>query len=195
LSSDQDESPFVRAFIAVEINEDVRREICRVQDRLKRIGSHVSWVRPENIHLTFEFLGDLARDRIVPVAGVIDRSASESRAFSLEVRGVGSFGRAGSPRVVWVGVGDSAELCALHARAHRGLTDLGIGIEGRPFRPHMTIGRVRSSRGRKELSEALVPLGKTDFGVCGVRQLTLMQSRLRPGGPEYSPLHVAPLGG
>jgi len=194
-SDEHKESPFVRAFIAIGISDEVRGEIALVQNRLKKTGAHVSWVRPENIHLSVQFLGDISRDRIEQASRVVAAAAGAVRVFSLRVCGVGSFGRGGSPRVIWAGTEDCAELAALHCHVRRGLAEVGIKTEERPFRPHLTIGRVRSSRGRQDLAAALAPLENAVFGMCEIAQLNLMRSTLRPSGAEYTPLYSAPLGG
>jgi len=189
------ESPFVRSFIAVGISEEVRGEITLVQNRLKKTGAHVSWVRPENIHLSLQFLGDLARDRIEAVSRVVNTAAGSVQVFHLVVRGIGSFGRGGSPRVIWAGTEHCPELGILHSHVQKGLADVGIKTEERTFRPHLTVGRVRSSRGRQDLIAALKPFESTLFGECEIDRIKLVQSKLRPSGPEYTSLHSAPLGG
>ena len=125
---------------------------------------------------------------------VIKEAAATASGFSLTIHGIGSFGRSGSPRVIWAGVRACPSLHALQSDVHEGLIAIGLPLEERPFRPHLTIGRVRSSRGRKELAAALVPLEDTAFGTSEINNVTLMESVLRPSGPEYTPLHCVPFG-
>lgn len=189
----QAERPFARAFVAIEIPADVRAKLAAVQDELKKTRAHVSWVPAANIHLSLAFLGDVSRDSLPLIGAALDEAAALTEAFSLFAADIGVFGSPRSPRVIWAGIGASPSLQSLQKTVADHIRALRIELEDRPFKAHLTLGRVRSSRGRADLAAALERLGPREFGAFQVRRVLLMESRLQPGGAEYTPRHAAPL--
>ena len=151
----------VRAFVAVDISEGARDALSEATARLQhQTPSAVRWVRPEGIHLTLKFLGDVDAGLVDRILGALEPTARGTGPFSLGLSGLGAFPSADSPRVVWVGLkGDLAPLGELQARIDRQLNaDLGFAPEGRPFRPHLTLGRLRqgaSAADRRRVAEAM----------------------------------------
>jgi 2'-5' RNA ligase len=180
---------FVRAFVAVEIGEEVRARLAETQTRLKKSGARVSWVLPQNMHLSLAFLGDVGRDAVLALGPALDEAVKPFSPFSFEVADLGSFGGALSPRVIWAGMRDTEQLLALQAGVADAVRAVGLPLEDREFKPHLTIGRVRASQGRDALVEAVESVGEIRFGRVDVAGIVLMRSVLRPGGPEYSALH------
>lgn len=186
----------IRAFIAIEIPDEVRVALDHVLSRLRRTGAHVSWVRPENIHLTLVFLGDVPSDRIPDIQYELDRVATSASAFEMMVEGVGSFGSPKAPRVIWAGVTESSgSLIALQRDLAAALRALGIPVESRPFHAHLTLGRMRSRRGAAALTSALSSASVTVHGLVRVDRVSLFESRLHPEGARYTILHSATLKG
>jgi 2'-5' RNA ligase len=189
-----DSSPFVRAFVAIEIGEDVRRRLAEAQDRLRRASAHVAWVPPQNIHVSLAFLGDIPRETIVPkVAAALDKAAGPVSPFGFDVAELGTFGSRRSPRVIWAGVHGEEPLKALHGRVYAALAVLGLRLDEREFAPHLTLGRVRSPRGVEDLMKAIAALGQPAFGRVETTRVLLMRSTLLPSGAEYAVLHESPL--
>ncbi len=185
----------MRVFVAVKINDEIRRRLGEVQQTLRRIDAHVGWVRPENVHLTLAFLGDIPRDALAPLFGGLDGLARERQPFVVEARGVGAFGGR-RPKVIWVGVGDpSGALSDVQRRVAALCSELGLWVEEREFRPHLTIGRARSSRGGAALAKAMEPFAEADFGPVEIRDVHVMRSELLAGGPRHTELNRSPLGG
>ena len=183
--------PFVRAFIALEVGEAVRAELAAVQDELRAAQAHVSWVAPENLHVSLAFLGDIEPVVVADLSGALDAVASPVAPFSFTVATVGTFGSSRSPRVLWAGVSDAGEARKLHSLVAEQATALGLALDGREFHPHVTLGRVRSSRGRDALGAALVGVRDRTFGETGASRVVLMRSVLGPSGARYTPLHAA----
>jgi len=181
----------IRAFIAIEINDETRRALVGTQSLLKETGAHVAWVAPANIHGSLVFLGDVVQDLIPKVGQVLDTAAAATTPFAFDVVNVGTFGRPDSPRVIWAGVRDPAPLQALHAKVAAGLRELQIPLETREFVPHLTLGRVKSSRNRRELAQAIQTAAATSFGHVAATRVVLMRSMLRPSGSEYLMIHPA----
>lgn len=190
-----DENP-LRAFVAIEIGEDVRRALGDLQERARRSGARVGWVAPQNIHLTVLFLGDIFPPQARGLAGALDEMAASLPSFECEAAGTGFFGSARSPRVLWAGVrGAEAELADVHARSRVAASRLGIRTEDRAFAPHLTLGRVRSGQRVGELTSAWASATNTRFGLVRVERLLLMQSHLEHQGVRYSILHASALKG
>jgi 2'-5' RNA ligase len=186
----------IRVFVALPINEEVRGGLAVIQKRLKQSGARVGWVKPANIHLTLAFLGYVPETQVTDLAAVMDEAASRVPAFRFEVAAIGTFGSPHSPRVVWAGVEDpSGTLSLLHQELVVGLAGLDIPLDDRPFRPHLTLGRVRSRRGVVELTSALGSVKNSRLGGVEAGSLHLMRSRLESQGAQYSLLHASPLTG
>ena len=186
----------IRAFIAIEIPDEVRTALVRVQQRLRKVGAKVSWAPPENIHLTLLFLGDVGAALIPDVERELDRMADTVPPFAMAVDGVGSFGSPKSPRVIWAGVAESTgTLAELQMRLAGAVRALGVPLEDRPFHAHLTLGRVRSSRGAGALTSALSSASVTVHESIRVDRVSLFESRLHPEGARYTILHSATLKG
>lgn len=177
----------LRAFIAVEISDEVRAGLAGLQDGLKKCDAKVGWVAPENIHLTLVFLGDIFRAQIEPLGAALGAVSAATDSFEFHVGGTGFFGSPRSPRVLWVGITDSSlALARFQADIAAAVRGLGFRIEDRPFVPHLTLGRVRARAGVDELTSTLALARNTAYGLVSVRRLLLMQSHLEHRGVRYS---------
>ncbi len=190
----------LRAFIAVELPPAARDAVEGViRDLRARTGDGVRWVRPEGVHLTLKFLGDIDAYTVPALSQALDRCAAPAAPFDLCLEGVGAFPNARRPRVVWVGLGGGLEaLLGLQQSIEGELEALGYARERRAFTPHLTLGRVRDrlppTQGRA-LSEALGVVSVQPGVGMPVREVSLIKSDLRPSGAVYTRLHAAGLGG
>jgi 2'-5' RNA ligase len=183
----------MRLFVAVNLPDDVRRDIVRAAEPLRAAGLAVKWVDGAGIHVTLKFLGEVARERLGEMAAALDRAAAGARAFPLAVGGFGAFPSPEHARVIWVGCDPAPPLELLQHAVEREFSALGFPVEGRPFRPHITIGRARSDHrgGVRGLAARLAALEfATEFPV---RSLDLMESVLSPAGARYAVGHAVPL--
>jgi len=162
---------------------------------LKQTGADVRWVKPENIHLTLKFLGDIEEDLSHEVVHVIEGTCRKFKPFTLTVRGTGVFPNARAPRVLWVGLSQDKDLTGIKHGIDAGLVPLGFAPEDRAFVPHLTIGRLRSSRGHSALLDKVARLRDNSYGVIDVASIVLMRSDLGPQGARYTKLAETPLGG
>jgi 2'-5' RNA ligase len=182
----------LRLFVAVLIPEDVRGRLGAAQERLRAAGAEVSWVKPDNIHLTLKFLGDTDPGALPRIQAAL-RGVGPQGAFRLTLEGLGAFGGR-APRVVWAGVTVGMQPLAGLAGAVDGvLGRVGIAREKRPFAAHATLGRVRSPRNAEALLAGIQAGRAEDFGEVAVQEFALMQSRLHPQGSIYTPLDRYPL--
>ena len=190
----------LRAFIAIELPQSVLDYIQTIQDAL-RAGrfSSIAWTRPQGIHLTLKFLGNILPDQVPQVVEAMESSARECGPLRLTTREIGAFPGMDRARVLWLGVhGDVRALTALQARLDGALAALGFPRETRPFSAHLTLGRVRDGMPPAE-RRRLGPLAasvRTDGGVSfDVTAVSLMRSMLTPTGAIYDRLAEAPLRG
>ncbi len=185
----------IRTFIAFCLPVDIQNYLGSLISEFKKTAADVKWVRPENIHLTLKFLGEQDNKRIKAIKQIIDETAVNYMAFSLELAGVGGFPTLEAPRVIWMGIamGDK-ETRAIAEELDEKISRLGIPKESRPFSSHITIGRVRSPLNRQTLVSAIkncaIEEKKLKFAV---ERITLYKSTLTSQGPIYEVIHEASL--
>lgn len=180
----------VRLFVAVEITEEIRKNLAGLQDDLKRVDADVGWVVPENLHITAKFLGSLDEEKIAAVVDILKDSVSHIKPFDLDYRGVGVLPTEKNPRVIFADVIDAGGILAkIHERLDNQLVALGVEHEDRKFTAHLTVGRIKTRRNVRKLVENLNSYHGFDFGSERVTQVVLMKSDLLPDGPIYTKMH------
>jgi 2'-5' RNA ligase len=182
------QSAEIRSFIAIEIPSDVRRFLSDLISQLKRTGADVKWVRPESIHLTLKFLGNVRADLIPQIAATIAPAFVDFAPAAVSASGVGVFPGMRRPRVVWAGVTDpGGRLAGLASNIENRLEPLGFEREQRSFNPHLTLGRVNSGRGASELADTITRLADAQGPSFTAEHAVLFQSVLTPAGAVYTP--------
>ena len=183
-----------RSFFAVELSAEIAVGVRKIQGALKERATGVRWVRPEGIHLTLKFLGEVEPDRIEGIVHKAEEVIQGVNPFSVRIRGGGGFPAAKNPRVIWIGVEDhSGMLKQLQTRIEAGMAELGFTQEKRGFTPHLTVGRLRSGKGSKTVAQAIDAIKTSDLGSMEVREIILFRSLLMPAGAVYTKLHSFPL--
>ena len=186
----------IRCFLAIELPKLILRKIEEVQGDFRSTHADVRWVSPERIHVTLKFFGNIEESRIDPIFNSIEEPVQNTLPFSLKVRGVGAFPHLKNPRVIWVGLVDGLEaLASLQKETEAQLEKIGFPPENRPFHPHLTLGRMKSSRGKEELVGRIERHKEEEFGDIQVERVVLFRSDLRPSGPIYTALREMKLGG
>jgi len=177
-----------RTFIAIDIDEEVRKKIVSAQGQLEATGADLKLVEPPNIHVTMKFLGDIPDDKIGEIFRALERSVVGVSKFDIRVRGIGVFPNLNYIRVIWAGVDEGKdELTDLEKKIDRELQPVGFRPE-RGFVPHLTIARVRTARQKERLASFVKQMSDVDFGVTRVFAVELKQSTLTRKGPIYSTL-------
>ncbi|MBC7188086.1 MAG: RNA 2',3'-cyclic phosphodiesterase [Calditrichaeota bacterium] len=179
----------IRTFIAIDIPAAQKEQIAQLQATLRRVGGRISWTRPEGIHLTLKFLGDVDQAQIPAVAEAVARASRQVAPFEVSIAGVGAFPNFRQPRVLWVGIEEPTGRLKTLARAiEEELRPLGFPPEGRDFSPHLTLGRVKDPRGVESVVRALQ---QANFaaGTFVAHEVRVMKSDLKPTGAEYTALH------
>jgi 2'-5' RNA ligase len=191
----------IRTFIAIELDESIKNELTKLQERLKDKAPRgsVRWVKPKGIHLTLKFLGDVPADQIEEITKALQKGCQGVAPFSLSCGGLGCFPNLNRPRVMWVGIQEeTGTLAQLKKSIEGNVAPLGYPTEKRKFSPHLTLGRVqrRASAGdRRQLGDLI---GTLDIGLLGqmeVHSVNLMRSDLRPSGAVYTRLAEVELKG
>jgi len=186
----------MRLFVAADLPAEVRARLGAVQKALARLPLEVRWTRPEGIHLTLTFIGEVPEDRVEPIRAALRGSGCGALApAALAARGVGVFPDRGRPRVLWAGVVGEVEAAGRVKRVvDEALAPVGVVPEDRPFRPHLTLGRVSGGRGG-DWRAVLEPHVADEFGAFTLAACVLFESRLGAGGARYHALESVPLAG
>ena len=189
----------VRAFVAIELEGEVQMALRSLHGRLKKapLARLGRWVAPESIHLTLKFLGDVPAARLPEVQAAVERACQGVTPFEIAISELGCFPNLQRPRVVWVGVEEpSGALRRLQSAVERELARLGFRPEGRGFKPHLTLARIRDqarSRERAQLGAWVRQQSVPQRATMRVCRVSLMRSVLGPGGAVYTRLGEAPL--
>ena len=183
----------IRTFIAIELPELIKTILGEIQKELRKTGAHISWTKPANIHLTLKFLGDLDEKRVELLLQTTCQSVAEAKPFVLTTGDLGFFPNQKRPRVMWIGLGgDIPAITDLQEKLDRDLAAVGFPADDKPFSPHLTIGRFRTS---KNINSLCNKISEIDFGAIQfvVDHITVMRSQLDPAGAIYTPLEKCPL--
>jgi len=184
----------IRTFIAIDVPLDLKKGIGRIQTELIKLGGgRISWVKPEGIHLTLKFLGDVTRDEMKEVVESVRKTVSKHDDFVLRTTVKGGFPRLSQPRTLWVGVDGGDVLMELHKDLEVYLTTAGFGPEDAKFHPHLTVCRV------KEIDKgAILPAKFADYPLESFEwmagSVNVMMSRLSPSGADYKCIEAIKLG-
>lgn len=182
----------LRLFIAVPIPEGMKESLEVLQSSWKVRAHGVRWVKPEGLHITLKFLGNVPEEQLQAIKEAMKKALLGFTPFEVRVKGVGAFPSLRSPRVLWVGIEDEkGKLKEIFKALERALEKLGFPREDRPFSPHLTLGRVKGKGDFGFLNKS----SGLDFGALLVKEVILFKSDLKPEGAEYTPLYAVPLGG
>jgi len=182
----------MRLFAALPIPDPARATIASLLDDLRRSDWPVRWVRPEGIHLTLKFYGEVMPERLDVIEEAVRFATAGTGPVPLRIGELGAFPTVTRPRVLWIALEAPAALELLQDRLERGGVEIGFPPEGAPYRPHVTLGRVREGH-------RLPPGALESYQVAAERlsflaeELVLYESVLTSDGPHYQPRLVLPL--
>ena len=179
-----------RTFCAIELSDEVRVQLHEHVRRLREAvpDASASWSRPENVHLTLKFFGNVPTQDLAKISAAASRVANEFSPFQIRIGGTGVFPRRSRPQVLWVGVEDSLNrLSELQQRLEEEFGREGFAKEDRGFRPHLTIARLRRPEDARPLTEAHIQT-KFSFVEVPVNEVVLFRSELSPKGSRYTPI-------
>jgi 2'-5' RNA ligase len=180
----------MRTFIAIDLPEYIHAALGQKQAAFRAACPDARWTRPEGIHLTLKFLGEISEERVKQVTEVLAGLGAVEK-FSIEVKGFGFFPDARRPRVFWVGLEAPPALGELVRRVEAAMEKLGFAPEDRPFAPHLTLARFKTPRPQPTLKALLEREGEVGnlqpplLGRFEVSEFFLFESKLSPHGAEY----------
>ena len=187
----------IRSFLAFELPVDIKKTAIRVAGEIRDSGLDVRWVKAENIHLTMVFLGNVKAEEIEGIEEEVRDVCPGYGSFDIALKGMGCFPNRRRPRVLWVGLdGDIERMSHFRDDLQRALKAFGIKEEKRPFNPHLTFGRFRSTRKMgSRLEELLSEYAALESPAETLSELYLFKSDLKQGGAVYTKLESWPLSG
>jgi len=191
--SHQNKGKKVRSFIAIEVPENIQKEVVSLMENISHDCAKVRWVKKENIHLTLIFLGEIAEDVIDQVKERMHTVSKNHKAFNMALQGTGVFPNFRRPRVLWVGVSPESEEPIIHlARDLMNSLDFLKIDERKDFAPHITFGRIKSVYDSVSLKSGIESISiKTEEFTA--KEITLFKSVLKPDGAVYTPVTKFPL--
>ena len=181
--------PKIRAFIAIEIPDEIRKKIGDLQSILKGMGGRISWTKPGNIHLTLKFLGDTDEGLIDDIAEELKQAVKPINQFQINVKELGTFPNFRQPRVIWVGAkSEKDQLIELAKNIETRMEILGFKREKRKYSGHLTLGRVKDVKSIPPVIDRLQQ--NEDFYAVSftVKEIFLIKSELHSAGAIYTPL-------
>ncbi len=180
-----------RLFIAIGLSPELHQRLLPLREALvtarERQGGGLSIPPLANLHLTLQFLGDTPASLVPVIDRHLNLALSGCAAFTVPVRGVGAFPQLNRPRIIWAGLSSSEKLTSLHRHVIDGLDGLPLRLDRKPFKPHLTLARVKQTHGH-HIQDALKPYLSEDFGVLKVESVRLYRSELHQSGAVYTPL-------
>ena len=184
--------PLVRTFLAIPLPEEIvltAQGFCR---KLAGAFPHVRWVRPETMHLTLRFFGDLPEEYLEKIGEIMLSVGRLHPPFQVPVAGIGAFPSSARPRVIWLGIQGGQALMHLYSALDAGLERIGLPGEERAFSPHLTLGRSRGPAANARA--ALEPYREAPCGILEVDKIVLFESRLQATGAVHLPRKTVFLG-
>ncbi len=187
----------IRAFLAIVPPEDILQAISRLQEKMKReITGRISWTKSQGQHLTLKFFGDISTEDVKNICVAVKNRIVLGSPLNLKIEKLGIFPDFRKPRVIWCSVtGDGEKLSVLQKQLDSDFASIGFPKEDRPFRAHLTLGRIKDTHGLSGISEALNKHNVFAAGVFDCKELVLFQSKLLPQGAVYTKLAEFALGG
>ena len=182
----------IRAFIALSLPPMLQKAFREVEAAFPMLP--VRWVKPEQVHLTLKFLGNVSVEQVVSIRQALEHAACDMAPFTVGAQSLGCFPNASRPRILWMGLADPRQaLAVLQQRVEAALSALGFAPEARPFRPHLTLARFQEGCRVPQLLSLLQAYQGHVFGDIPVTQMHLFQSQLRREGVLYTIIHSVTL--
>ena len=184
----------LRLFLAINLPEETKRDIAAATAPLRETAPELTWVRDSHLHLTIKFLGDQPAERLSEIQTTIAQVAARHRELTMALAGIGAFPNFRRARVVWMDVAQEPRLELLHHDVEVACDGLGVEMEGRPFRPHLTLARVKGNQPEERMRMLARAAKRTDYATeVVVRSIDLMESDLTATGAQHTMLASASL--
>lgn len=177
----------MRAFLAIDITNDLVERIEKVQRQIMESEAPIKLVEPENLHFTFKFFGDITEQQCQQIIDLTEEKLEDYQSFPLNIKGTGVFPHLGYIRVIWLGVEDGEQYSRMQKNLDEEWIKMGFKRE-KSYIPHLTIGRVKGAKNKEILTSIIQELKDVEIGSMEVDRIILKQSELTPAGPIYTDL-------
>lgn len=188
----------MRLFVAVEVCPEVRKKLLEIQEEFQRTSlflNKAKWVKPENLHLTLKFLGEVSQENLNTLRSALIKSIQGVKSFEIEIQGLGCFPQVKSVRLLWAGVSQGAgQLKKLAEEVEKNTASAGFAPSDKTFSPHLTLARFpsysekRMSQHLSNFSKKISSYNSLSFGKTTVSKIDLIESVLSASGPHYTAL-------
>ena len=183
------ESKTIRSFLAIELDNDLVPGILDVQKEFKKTNANVKYVPEENMHFTLKFFGNIDEEMVDDIALAVEKVIKNYSSFDLNIKNCGCFPNKKVIKVLWLGLEEGSPIKNLQKDLDREFRKLGFKKE-KNFISHLTIGRVKSPKNKKEIRETIEKLENIEIGQMSVSKICLKKSTLTPQGPIYENIKV-----
>ena len=187
----------IRSFLAFELPADIKKVVLTVYSAEMNLPLDLKWIKPDNVHLTVVFMGNIPEDKIEAVGDAARKVCTGFAPFDVNPGPMGFFGSRRHPRVLWLGLnGEVRGMGYFRDALQKNLKPFGIKVERRPYKPHLTLGRFRKgAHPWPYLDHMMAKYRDIECPTSTMKELVLFKSDLRPGGAVYTKLDAWPLKG
>ena len=179
----------LRAFLAIDVDEELKTKIYKVIKEFKKIDAKIKFVELENLHLTLKFFGDIETEGIDVLCDRIANVVNEFDGFDIKIKGCGAFPNTNRIKVIWLGIESDELIKRLHDELDKEFVRLGFDKD-KKFSTHLTIGRMKSPKGKAEVKSTIEEFSDVEIGKMSVNKIMLKKSTLTPSGPIYEDLEI-----
>ena len=179
----------IRAFLAIDLDDDLKPKINKIIKEFKQIDTKIKYVELTNLHLTLKFFGDIDTNGLKLLEDAIANVVSEFEPFKINISGCGSFPNNNHIKVIWVGIEDDSILKDLHDKLDKEFARIGFDKD-RKFSTHLTIGRMKSAKNKDKVKSTIEEFSNFEIGEMEVSQISLKKSTLTPRGPIYEDISI-----
>jgi 2'-5' RNA ligase len=179
----------VRAFLAIDLDDDLKPKINRIIKEFKQIDARIKYVELTNLHLTLKFFGEIDTEGLELLEEKIANVVSEFNPFDIKIKSCGAFPNNNHIKVIWVGIDEDSIIRELHDKLDKEFTKLGFDRD-KKFSTHLTIGRMKSAKNKDKVKATIEEFSDIEIGEMTVNRISLKKSTLKPSGPVYEDLKV-----
>ena len=179
----------IRSFLAIELDEELVPKILDVQKEFKKTNANIKYVPSQNMHFTLKFFGNIDLDMVEDISSAVEKVIKNYSSFDLNIKNCGCFPNKKVIKVLWLGLEEGSPIKDLQKDLDKEFRKLGFKKE-KNFISHLTIGRVKSPKNKKEIREAIEKLEDIEIGQMSVSKICLKKSTLTPQGPIYEDIKV-----
>ena len=182
-------SETIRSFLAIELDEELVPKIIDVQKEFKKTNANIKYVPSENMHFTLKFFGNIDMDMVEDIASAVEKVIKNYSSFDLNIKSCGCFPNKNVIKVLWLGLEEGSPIVNLQKDLDREFKKLGFKKE-KNFISHLTIGRVKSPKNKKDIRNTIEKLEDIEIGQFTVSKICLKKSTLTSQGPIYDNIKV-----